>query len=188
MKFHSEKFDRALNEIASRFLYPPIAPLRSVALSDFATATRSTESEIVQFLFVNTDYFFSHRDKMPQCSGLITFREPRDRLIAARELWYFRWWNLLSFRAWSIVGLVLLLSALVADHKRGRENTPVIFFAVSLWIVGMTLMFLNCFMVEVQPRFVLPMMELLLLSLIILSGVLFRGFESPNAPRPSSNF
>src|SRR5262245_22928110 len=179
MKFHSEKFDRVLNEIASRFLYPPIAPLRSAALSDFATSTRSTESEIAQFLFVDTDYFFSHRDKMLQCSGLITFREPRDRLTTARELSYFRWWNLLSFRAWSIVGLVLLSSALVADHKRGRENTPVIFFAVSLWIVGMTLMFLNCFMVEVQPRFVLPMMELLLLSLIILCGVLFRGFESP---------
>ena len=184
MKFHSEKFDRVLNEIASRFLYPPIAPLRSAAVSDFATATRSIESEIAQSLFESTDYFFSHRDKMPQCSGLITFREPHDRLTAARELSYFRWWNLLSFRAWSIVGLVLLLLALVADHKRGRENTPVIFFAVSLWIVGMTLMFLNCFMVEVQPRFVLPMMELLLLSLIILCGVLLRGFESPNAPRP----
>src|SRR5215467_12523848 len=159
MKFHNEKFDRVLNEIASGFLYPPVAPLRSVALSDFTTAIRSTEGDIIQFLFVSTDDFFSRRDRMPQCAGLITFREPRDRLTAARELSYFRWWNLFSFRAWSIVGLVLLLSALVADHKRGRENTPVIFFAVSLWIVGMTLMFLNCFMVEVQPRFVMPMME-----------------------------
>ena len=89
MKFHGEKSDRVLNEIASGFLYPPTAPLRSVALSDFTTATRLTEGDIVRFLFVHTDYFFSHRDKMPQCSGLKTFREPRDRLTAVRELSYF---------------------------------------------------------------------------------------------------
>jgi hypothetical protein len=180
MKFHSEKFDRVLNEIASGFLYPPVTPLRSVALSDFTRATRSTESDIVQFLFVNTDYFFSHRDKMPQCSGLKTFREPHDRLAAARELSYFRWWNLLSFRAWSIFGLIVLLSALVVAYKRGGENTPLILFAVSLSIVGMVMVLLNCFFAQLQPRFILPMMELLLLSLIILCGVLFRGFESPN--------
>jgi len=115
-----------------------------VALSDFIAATRATETDIVQFLFLSTDDFFSHRDRMLQCSRLITFREPRDRLTAARELSYLRWWNLLSFRAWSIVGLILLLSALVADFKRGGGNTPLIFFAVSLWIVGMITMLLNC--------------------------------------------
>jgi len=181
MKFHSEKFDRVLNEIASAFLYPPVAPLRSVALTDFTTATRYTESDIVQFLFVNTDYFFSHPDKMPQCSGLKTFREPRDRLAAAREFSYFHWWNLLSFCAWSMFGLILLFSALVLDYKRHGENTPLILFAVSLWVVGVAMGVLNCFLAQLQPRFILPMMELLLLSLIILCGVLLRGFELPNS-------
>jgi len=180
MKFHSEKFDRVLNEVALGFLCPPVAPLGSAALSDFTTATRTTESDIVQFLFVNTDYFFSRPDKMPQCSRLKTFREPRERLVAARELSYFRWWNLLSFHAWSILGLIVLLSALVVDYKMGGENTPVILFAVSLWIVGMAMVLLNCFLAQIAPRYVLPMMELLLLSLIILCGVLFRGFELPN--------
>jgi hypothetical protein len=129
---------------------------------------------------VDTDYFFSHPDKMPQCSGLETFREPHDRLTAARELSYFRWWNLLSFRAWSIFGLIVLLSALVVDFKRGGENTSLILFAVSLWIVGMVMVLLNCFFAELQPRFILPMMELLLLSLVILCGAVVRGFESPN--------
>ncbi len=179
MKFHSEKFDRVLNEIASGFLYPPIAPLRAVALSDFITATRATESDIVQSLFVSTDYFFSHRDKMPQCSGLITFREPRDRLIAARELSYFHWWNLLSFRVWSFIGFIVLSTALVADYKRVGGNAPLVLYAVSLSIVGMVTVLLNCFMVHVQPRFILPMMELLLLSLLILCGVILRRFESP---------
>ena len=172
MKFHSEKFDRALNEIARGFLYPPVAPLSSVALGDFTQAMKCSEGDIVQFLFVSTDYFFSHRDKMPQCSQLKTFREPRDRLAAARELSYFHWWNLLSFRAWSIFGLIILLSALVVDYKRGGQNTPLILFAVCLWIVGIAIVFLNCFFAQLQPRYVLPMMELLLLSVMIFVGVL----------------
>jgi hypothetical protein len=180
MKYHGEKFDRVLNEIASGFLYPPVAPLRSAALSDFTKATEFTEGDIVQFLFVNTDYFFSHRDKMPQCSGLKTFRGPRDRLLEARKLSYFRWWNLFSFCAWGIFGLLVLLSVLVVDYKRGGKNTPVILLAVSLWFVGMAIMLLNCFFAQLQPRYILPMMELLLLSLMILLSVLFREYESPN--------
>jgi hypothetical protein len=180
MKYHGEKFDRVLNEIASGFLYPPVAPLKSAALSDFTQATRSTEGDIIQFLFVNTDYFFSHRDKMPQCSGLKTFREPRERLTEARQLSYFHWWNLLSFRAWGIFTLIVLLSALVVDYKRGGQNTPVILLAVSLCIVGMVMGLLNYFFAQLQPRYILPMMELLLLSLVILLGVLFSAYESPN--------
>jgi hypothetical protein len=172
MKFHGEKFDRVLNEIAFGFLCPPAAPLRSVALSDFTKATEFTESDIVKFLFVNTDYFFSHRDKMPQCSGLKTFRE-HDRLINARKLFYFQWWSLLSFRAWALAGFLSLISALIADYKRGRRNTPVILFAACLSIVGMVIMLLNCFFAQLQPRYALPMMELLLLSILILVGVLF---------------
>jgi hypothetical protein len=179
MKFHSEKFDRVLNEIAHAFLYPPVAPLRSIALTDFTRATQLREGDIVDYLFGTTDYFFSHRDKMPQCAQLKTFREPRDRLAAARELSYFHWWNLLSFRAWSIFGLIALLSALVVDYKRGGQSTPPILFAVCLWIVGTGMVLLNCFVAELQPRFILPMMELLLLSLMILIGVLFSGYESP---------
>jgi hypothetical protein len=185
MKFHSEKFDRVLNEIAFGFLYPPAPPLRSVALSDFTKATGLTEGDIVQFLFVNTDYFFSHRDKMPQCAGLKTFREPCDRLINARKLSYFQWWNLLSFRAWAIIGFVLLLSALVVDHKRGGQNTPVILLAACLCIVGMAMGLLNCFFAQLQPRYILPMMELLLLSVMILVGVLFTECSNIRQKRTS---
>jgi len=173
MSFHGKKFDRSLNEIALNFLYPPAAPLRSAALSDFTKATVSSEGDIIQFLFVNTDCFFSHPDKMPQCSGLKTFREPRDRLINARKLSYFHWWTLLSFRAWAIIGFVLFLSALVVDYKLDGKNTPVILLAACSCIVGVAMVVLNCFFAQLQPRYILPMMELLLLSVVILVGVLF---------------
>ena len=169
--------DFTLNEIAFAFLCPPAAPLRSSALTDFSKATMSREGDIVQDLFSRTDYFFSHRDKMPQCSRLKTFREPRERLIEASKLSYFRWWNLLSIRAFAILGLILLLWALVVDYKRGGPKTPVILFAPWLCIVGMVMVLLNCFLAELQPRFVLPMMELLLVSIMILLGVILSGFK-----------
>ena len=178
MKFHSEMFDGVLNEIAHGLLYPPPAPLRSIALADFSKAVGLHESDIVQSLFVTTDYFFFHRDKMPQCSQLKTFRQPRDRLIEARELSYFRWWNLLSFRALGILGLVLLLWAVVVDYKQGGRNTPVILFAACLSIVGIVMVLVNCFFAQLQPRFVLPMMELLLVSIVILLGLIFSGYKS----------
>src|SRR4029453_1016763 len=53
-------------------------------------------------------------------------------------------------------------------------------FVVCLCIVGMVMGLLNCFFAQLQPRYILPMMELLLLSLVILLGVLFSGYESPN--------
>lgn len=179
MKFHSEKFDRALNDIAWRFLYPPVAPLRLVALSDFGKAMELNESDIVETLFVNTDYFFSHRDKMPQCAGLKTFRQPRDRLINARKLSYFQWWSLFSCRTWGIVGFVLFVSALIVDYKRGRSNAPIILYAASLSVVGIGMALLNCFFAQLQPRYALPMMELLLLSVVILVGVFLGGLKAP---------
>jgi hypothetical protein len=175
MKFHSEEFDRVLNEIALAFLYPPAMPLRSAAVTDFRKARMSSEGDIVQDLFSRTDYFFFHRDKMPQCSGLKTFRQPRDRLIDAGKLFYFQWWNLLSFRAWGILGLVLLMSAVIVNHKQRGRNAPVIVFAICLCIVGMAIVLLNCFFAQLQPRFVLPMMELLLVSIMILLGSALGG-------------
>src|SRR5437763_4768380 len=179
MKFHSETFDRVLNEIAHAFLYPPPAPLRFIALTDFTKATGSNQGDIVQSLFVTTDYFFFHRDKMPQCSRLKTFRQPRDRLIAAGKLCYFQWWNFLSIRVLSILGLLLLLWAVMMDHKRGGANMPAILFAACLCIVGMAMVLLNCFFAQLQPRFILPMMELLLVSMMILLGLIFDGCKLP---------
>ena len=180
MKYHGEKFDRVLNEIASGFLYPPPAPLRSVALRDFKMATELSESDIVQFLFVNTDYFFSHRDKMPHCSNLKTFREPPKQFNNARKLFYFRFWKLVSFRAWAVLGAVLFFLAIIVDYKRGTANAPTIVYAACLSLVGIGMGLLTFFFAQLQPRYVLPMMELLLLSMIILLGVTFSGPRPPD--------
>jgi hypothetical protein len=175
MKFHGEKFDRVLNEIAQAFVYPPNAALQSAAVDDFIMATRYRESDVAQSLFLTTDYVFAHLEVMPQCSRLETFRWPRDRLFNARMLFYFQWWNLFSLRAWGVLVFALLLLAFVVDYRRGCANAPVILFAGSLSILGMVMVLLNCLFAQLQPRFVLPMMEFLFSSFLILLGVILRG-------------
>jgi len=62
------------------------------------------------------------------------------------------------------------------NYKLGGKNTPVILLAVCLCIVGVAMVLLNCFFAQLQPRYILPMMELLLLSVVILVGVLFSEY------------
>lgn len=176
-KFQDEKFDRSLNEMAHAFLCPPSAALQSAALNDFEYATRLREADVVRYLFVTTDYFFDHRTYMPQCAQLKTFREPRTALIDAANRFYFRWWNPISFRAWSIIGLLVLSVALFIHREFQPGGGRVILYSATLSTFGVIMVVLNCFFAEIQPRFVLPMMEFLLLSMMLLLGLIFRGWH-----------
>src|SRR5207247_86401 len=159
------------------FLCPPSATLRSAALDDFGYATQLREVDVVQYLFVTTDYFLTHRNGMPQLAQLKTFREPRAQLAGASNQFYFRWWNLISFRLWSIIYLLLLLMALFINTKLQANDGVVILYAVVLCIFVITMVLLNCFFAAIQPRFALPMIELLILSMMILLAMIFRGVQ-----------
>ena len=110
-KSEDEKYDRSLNEMANAFLYPPSSALWSAVLQDFEHATQLREADVVHYLFLTTDYVFDHAASLPQCARLKTFREPRTKLASAANQLYFRWWNPISFRLWSIIWLLLLLVA-----------------------------------------------------------------------------
>jgi hypothetical protein len=176
-KFQDEKFDRSLNEMAHAFLCPPNAALRSAALDDFDYATRLREVDVAQYLFVTTDYFLTHRSGMPQLAQLKTFREPHSELIEAANRFYFRWWNPISFRAWSVIGLLVLSVALFMNIEFQLGGGRVILYSATLSTFGVIMVALNCFFAEIQPRFVLPMMEFLLLSMMLLLGLIFRGWH-----------
>lgn len=186
-KFQGEKFDRSLNEMAYTFLCPPSAALRSAALDDFEYATRLQEADVAQFLFVTTDYFFNRPGRTPQLAQLKTFREPRIELIDAAKRFYFRWWNPISFRAWSVIALFLLLVTCFMNIKFKTAGGPLILYAAALFTVGVIMVVLNCFLVEIKPRFSLPMMEFLLLSIMILLSLIFRGCTSVSRRQSSQN-
>jgi hypothetical protein len=131
----------------------------------------------VHYLFVTTDYVFDHADFAPQTARLKTFREPRTKLASAANQFYFRWWNPISFRLWSIICLLLLLMAVFMKEKAQTDDGRVVLYAVILFVFGVTMVLLNFFFSAIQPRFALPMMELLILSMMILLGVIFRACE-----------
>ncbi len=186
-KFQDEKFDRSLNEMAYTFLFPPSVALRSAALDDFEYATRLREADVAHFLFVTTDYFFDRPSRMPQLAQLKTFREPRTELIDAAKGFYFRCWNPISFRVGSVIALFLLLVTCFMNIKFKTAGGRVILYAATLSTVGVIMVLLNCFFVEIKPRFSLPMMEFLLLSIMILLSLIFRGYTSVSRRQSSQN-
>ena len=186
-KFQAEKFDRCLNEMAYTFLSPPSAALRSAALDDFEYATQLREADLAHFLFVTTDYFFNRPSRTPQLAQLKTFREPRTELIDASKGFYFRWWNPISFRAGSVIALFLLLVTCLMNIKFKTAGGSIILYAAALFTVGVIMVLLNCFFVEIKPRFSLPMMEFLLLSIMILLSLIFRGCTSVSRGQSSQN-
>ncbi len=177
-KIQDERFDRSLNEMAYAFLCPPSPALWAAVLQDFQYASRLRESDVVHYLFKTTHYLFDRRASMPQCARLKTFREPRAQLAGAANQFYFRWWNPISFRLWSIIYLLLLLMALFMNTRFQANNGRVILYAFVLCIFGITMVLLNCFFAAIQPRFTLPMMEFLILSIMILLGVILRGVQN----------
>jgi ABC-type Fe3+-siderophore transport system permease subunit len=176
-KIQDEKFDRSLNEMAHAFLCPPSTALRSAALDDFESATQLREADVVHYLFVTTAFFYNHGSRMPQLAQLRSFREPRTALIDVANRFYFRWWNPIVFWAWSVIGLLVLLMALFMNIKSKLQAGPAILYAATLSSFGAIMVVLNCFFAEIQPRFALPMIEFLLLSMMILLGLIFREWH-----------
>src|SRR5437762_13530112 len=111
---------------------------------------------------------------MPQCERLKNFHKARAQLASAANQLYFRWWNPISFRLWSIIWLLLLLRSVFMSRKFQTGVGTVVLYVVILFVVGVTIVFLNCFFAEIQPCFTLLMMVLLILSILILFGLIFR--------------
>jgi hypothetical protein len=178
-----EHFDLVLNDVAAAFLRPPPSPLFAIAWDDFARATRLTESDIACYLFATTDYINVHRQQMPQAAALITFRRPADQVMKFVRAAYFHLWDFLSIRRWCVVWLGT--AALVSAIGRGAPQPPgrIVSYAVVLCGTGGLMTLLNCFFTQILPRFALPMMELMLLSLTILLGALFSNL--PGILRPA---
>jgi len=73
------------------------------------------------------------------------------------------------------------------EHKFKTAGGPIILYAAALFTVGVIMVLLNCFFVEIKPRFSLPMMEFLLLSIMILLSLIFRGCTSVSRGQSSQN-
>jgi hypothetical protein len=167
-----ENLDRSLNKMAFAFLLPPTAPYLHAAKKDLVEALEMPPAEISAFLFASTTYYFKHKEDMPGCATLVTFRDTN-----ADQIWsipfqhvYFRLWQSLSYKK-ALAGWLVTLLAFIFASRRKLNSTTVTAFGIALVAVGLFIVAATCLLDEFSPRFGLPMWQLLFLSLLLFVGM-----------------
>ena len=171
--FHWEDLDRALNQMAFTFLWPPPPELLRAAKADFIGAMKAPSSAISEQLFLVTGYYFKNKDEVPGCAGLVTFRdgmspETLAKLFSGHR--YFHFWSRLPYLGAVGVWVVSLLLYVVLRLRRRAHPPNLAPYAVALPVAGLLMFVVSCVLHDYEPRFTFSMWELLLLSLLLLIG------------------
>jgi hypothetical protein len=169
---YDENYAVLLNRTALAFLYPPQEIFLSAVATDFKRSQQITIPDVVAFLFVATRFYFSHPEVMPQCASLVTFRDKNaDQIFAIFKTHsYFRHPKDLSYRALLFFCIVNLALFVVIANMRKQEAAALSSYAAGLTLIGLLMMLANCVLAVFQPRYTLPMWELTILSVSILSA------------------
>ena len=178
----------ALNQMAYAFLLPPTPEHLQAARTDFITALEMPVTEISSVLFETTAYYFEH-SQMPACAELAAFRgrsaETINRIPVQRV--YFQLWKGLTYDKAFVIWFASLVAFVIVARWRKVSVGPIIAFGIALTAVGLPMVASTCLLTEFIPRYVLPMWQLLLLSLCILAGstadLLVRGGLAAGQPR-----
>ena len=167
-----EKLDEALNQMAFAFLLPPTPEHLHVAKTEFVRALKMPVTDLSLFLFVTTVYYFQHKDDLPACAGLVTFRDSSAGQIMQipSEHLYFRLWQGLTYNKALMIWLISLLVLLAAARRKRKNVRAISAFGIVLTVVGLLMVASTCLLGEFIPRYGLPMWQLLLLSFYIFVG------------------
>jgi hypothetical protein len=168
-----EKLDDRLNEMAFAFLLPPPPELRQAARTDFAAALKTTAGEIIDNLFETTGYFFEHRDQMPACAPLVTFRNSSADAISRipAESFYFYLWRGVTPDKLFLLWFFSLLALLGIARWKRVNVTGIVAFGIASVSVGLLITATNSLLTEFLPRFVLSIWQLFVLSFSIFAGL-----------------
>lgn len=177
--FHWEELDRALNQMAFAFLWPPTPEVLYAARTDFVAVMKLPSTVISEYLFATTSYYFQHKEEMPACAELATFRDTNAEqiLLPSRQL-YFRLYRGLNGNRALVIWLIALLAFVVVARRKNTIWPAISALAIALSVVGLLIIAATCLLDEFSPRFGLPMWELLLLSCYILAGKTAEIFAS----------
>jgi hypothetical protein len=166
--------------MAFAFLLPPGPELLRAATSDFAQTARMPVTDIDDHLFEMTTYFFQHRDEMPGCADLVTFRDYDTEKISRlpSKLPYFHLWQALNYNE-AVAIWAVTLSVLAGIGYWKKINTALtIGLGLALNATGTLMVAVTCLLGEWLPRYGLPMWELLLLSWFFVVGQIGEAFRS----------
>jgi hypothetical protein len=182
-----EKLDVAVNQMAYAFLLPPTPEHWHIVRTDLAAALQMSVTEIVDQLFDTTGYFFDHKDEMPACANLVTFRDTSAAAInrIPFERAYFHLWQGWNYKKTIMIWFgAFLVYLLIARWKKVNAG-PIAAFGISLVAIGLVTIVSACLLTEFLPRYALPMWLLLLLSLYILCGSAANLIVLPRSRRPA---
>lgn len=169
---YDEKYAVLLNHTAWAFLCPPNYIFLDAVAADFKKSQEITIPDVVGFLFVTTRYYFSHREAMPQCASLVTFRgKDADQVFGIfKRHSFFRRPKNLTYRALLCFWLISFALFVGIAKVRKQEVAGLASYATALTVVALLMMLANCFLTVFQPRYTLPMWELTIISVTILGG------------------
>ena len=108
---------------------------------------------------------------MPGCASLRTFRgKSSAQVMAIFKKHYFQHPKNLNFRALLFFWLISLALFVVIANMRKHGAAGLASYAAALTAVGLLMMLANCVLIVFQPRYTLPMWELTIVSVSILSA------------------
>ncbi len=167
-----ERLDVALNQMAFAFLLPPTLEHLDAARADFVRALRMPLTDISDWLFHTTAYFFAHKDEMSACAGLVTFRHTSAETIyrMPSQHRYFHLWRGLTYNKALVIWSVSLLVLVVVARRNEINVATITAYGIALVAVGLLIATTNTLLSEFLPRYALPMWQLLLLSLYLFIG------------------
>jgi hypothetical protein len=168
-----EKLDLAVNRMAYAFLLPPTPEHWHIVRIDFAAALKMSLTEIPDQLFDTTGYYFDHKDQMPACAKLVTFRDfssAADLNQIPDERAYFHFWQGLNYKkAVAVWSGALLVFLMIARWKKVNAGS-IAAFGIAVSAIGLVMTASACLLTEFLPRYAMPMWLLLLLSFSIFIG------------------
>jgi hypothetical protein len=154
--------DRALNQFARFSLFPPSQALRHAAVSDFWAASRRSSADITQNLFLTTAYAYDHLVWMKQAATLEQFTVPRADLAQLSRTTYFRIWEWLSYRGCCFAAAIIALLIFLMN----RGSSGIFASQLSVAAIGAFILFVTCFFVQLQDRFIVTAMQTIWLAII----------------------
>ena len=135
---------------------------------------------------MHTIFYYSHREAMPGYAALVTFRNKSAEEILGyyKRHSFFHRGKGRSYSVFWFLWLALIL-ILVFVKKKGAHEMAVTYYAVALTVVGLTIMLVNCLLVEFQPRYTLPMWELTIISVTVAFGRIMERWLDPGRKPPT---
>lgn len=170
---HWLELDRTLNKMAMTFLWPPNPELVQASRTDFFSAIRFPSTVISRYLFDTTCYYFEHREELPACAGLITFRgdaTPDQIKELPNKHAYFQFWARLTYVEMLFIWLAALLIYVTLAARISVTWVWRAAYSIGLVLTGIVTFAVACLLHDYEPRFSLTMWELMFLSLIVIAG------------------